>query len=100
MAAAAVSEGDVIIAGDFNARVAQLCDSDAVIRGCTDTVVPVHYTRLIETLKQSGLLICLARHRVMNWLYRPSKLGAGHKLAGQIMCWSARGYCETLGALR
>ena len=64
MVAAAVSEGDVLLAGDFNARVAQLCECDDVaytFRGCSDTTVTVHGRSLIEACKQSGLLLCTGR---------------------------------------
>lgn len=64
MAVAAICEGDVFLAGDFNARVGQLhdtLDADFALRGCTDVGVNGHGHRLIELCKQSGLMLCTGR---------------------------------------
>lgn len=66
MCAAASCEGDVLLAGDFNARVAQLIDTDSAeypVRGCTDLGVNAHGHQLIALCRQSGLLLCSGRVR-------------------------------------
>ena len=66
LCAAASCEGDVLLAGDFNARVAQLTETDSTeysIRGCTDLEVNAHGHQLLALCKQSGLLLCSGRDR-------------------------------------
>ena len=60
--AAAQLEGDVFLAGDFNARVGRLEESAlAQQRGCTDVVVNSHGRRLIRLCSQTGSLLCTGR---------------------------------------
>ena len=60
--AAAQLEGDVLLAGDFNARVGHLEESTrARQRGCTDDTVNVHGRRLIRLCSETGTLLCTGR---------------------------------------
>ena len=60
--AAARLEGDVFLAGDFNARVGRLEEPAlAQERGCTDLVVNSHGRRLIRLCSQTGSLLCTGR---------------------------------------
>lgn len=64
MCVAASCEGDVLLAGDFNARVAQLSDTDSTgdpVRGCTDLGVNSHGHHLVALCRQSGLMLCSGR---------------------------------------
>ena len=60
--AAAQLEGDVFLAGDFNARVGRLEESAyARQRGCTDLVVNSHGRRLLRLCSETGSLLCTGR---------------------------------------
>ena len=60
--AAAQLEGDVLLAGDFNARVGHLEESTcARQRGCTDTIINGHGRRLIGLWSETGTLLCTGR---------------------------------------
>ena len=60
--AAAQMEGDVLLAGDFNARVGHLEESTcARQRGCTDTIINGHGRRLIRLCSETGTLLCTGR---------------------------------------
>ena len=60
--AAARLEGDVFLAGDFNARVGRLEEPAlAQQRGCTDLVVNSHGRSLIRLSSQTGSLLCTSR---------------------------------------
>ena len=60
--AAAHLDGDVFLAGDFNARVGRLEESaSAQQRGCTDLAVNSHGRRLIRLCSETGSLLCTGR---------------------------------------
>ena len=59
---AARAQGNVILAGDFNARVSNLPDADeSNTRGCTDEGVNAHGLRLLDLCKDTDMLICSGR---------------------------------------
>lgn len=60
--AAARLEGDVFLAGDFNARTGRLEEpAFAQQRGCTDSVVNSHGRKLIRLCSETGSLLCTGR---------------------------------------
>jgi hypothetical protein len=58
---AACADGDVLVAGDFNARIADLpdCNNDAAeLRGASDMTVNMHGRQLLELCHSSDVLLC------------------------------------------
>ena len=59
---AARAQGNVLLAGDFNARVSNLPDGDeSNTRGCTDEGVNAHGSRRLEMCKEIDMLICTGK---------------------------------------
>ena len=60
--AAAMLEGDVLLAGDFNARVGTLLEAAcAQQRGCTDSTVNAHGKQLLQLCQSTATLLCTGR---------------------------------------
>jgi len=60
--ASAMLEGDVLLAGDFNARVGTVLEAAcAQQRGCTDGFVNAHGRQLLQLCQSTATLLCTGR---------------------------------------
>ena len=81
---AAQADGNVLIAGDFNARVGRLMESEgAPARGCTDEVVTPHGRQLIRLCQTTHSLLCTGRtmgDESAAYSLRPTARGPGSRI--------------------
>ena len=81
---AAQADGNVLIAGDFNARVGRLMESEgAPARGCTDEVVTPHGRQLIRLCQDTHSLLCTGRamgDESAAYSLRPTARGLGSRI--------------------
>ena len=81
---AAQADGNVLIAGDFNARVGRLLESEgAPARGCTDEVVTPHGRQLIRLCQDTHSLLCTGRtmgDESAAYSLRPTARGPGSRI--------------------